>query len=192
MKKRVLVLAPNPKKGSFTFNLAEAYARSAEKEHEVQLLDLSDMEFNLDLSGGYAMQHTMEESLKLFQDSLAWCDHFVVFTPVWWGSLPAKFKGLIDRTFLPDFAFKYENGSLIPKKLLQEKTARIVMTMDTPPWYFFVVEAAPALRQLKDATLKLVGFGKVKSKMTGPIINSTKESRVEWLKYVSNLGCSAS
>jgi len=70
MKKRVLILAANPKKDSFINYLAEIYASSAEKKHEVRLLRLSEMEFNLDLSGGYAEEHTMEESLKSFQASL--------------------------------------------------------------------------------------------------------------------------
>jgi len=118
MSKRVLVLAANPKKDSFTSHLAEAYASSAEKKHQVQLLEISDMEFNLDLSGGYAEDQLMEGSLKSFQESLEWCEHLVIVTPIWWGSLPAKLKGLIDRTFLPGFAFQYEKGKSIPKKLL--------------------------------------------------------------------------
>ena len=127
MSKRVLVLAANPKKDSFISSLAEAYANSAQKKHEVQLLKLSDMEFNMDLSGGYAEESSMEDSLKSFQASLEWCDHLVILTPLWWGSLPAKLKGLIDRTFLPGFAFQYEKGKSIPKKLLKGKTASLTL-----------------------------------------------------------------
>ena len=191
MKKRVLVLAANPKKDSFTNCLAETYAAAAEKKHEVHLLKLSDMEFKIDLSGGYAEEHSMEEAIKSFQASLEWCEHLGGFTPIWWGALPAKLKGLIDRAFLPGFAFQYENGKSIPKKLLQGRTARIVMTMDTPPWYYFVIQGAPAIRQLKAATLKFVGFNSVKSKMIGPIISSTEESRSRWLNDVAKLGYSA-
>lgn len=39
MSKRVLVLAANPKKDGFINFLAEVYASSAEKKHEVQLLN---------------------------------------------------------------------------------------------------------------------------------------------------------
>ena len=191
MSKRVLVLEANPKKDSFISYLAEAYASSAEKHHEVQLLKISDMEFNLDLSGGYTGEQPMEDSLKSFQTSLKWCEHLVIFTPIWWGALPAKLKGLIDRTFLPGFAFQYEKGELNPKKLLLGKTARIVMTMDTPPWYYFLIQGAPAAKQLKTATLKFVGFKSVKSKMIGPIISSTKKSRSKWVNDVSKLGYAA-
>lgn len=192
MSKRILVLAANPKGNSFVNYLAEAYSNSAEEKNEVQLLKISDMEFNLNLSGGYEEEHSMEDSLKSFQASIEWCDHFVIFTPIWWGSLPAKFKGLIDRTFLPGFAFQYEKGKLIPKKLLKGKTALIVMTMDTPTWYYSLIQGAPATKQLKTTILKFVGFNCIKSKMIGPIINSTKESRSKWVNEVSKLGLAAS
>lgn len=192
MSKRVLVLAANPKKDSFISSLADAYAISAGKNHEVQLLKISEMEFNMDLSGGYAEESSMEDSLKSFQASLEWCDHLVILTPLWWGSIPAKLKGLIDRTFLPDFAFQYEKGKSIPKKLLKGKTAQIVMTMDTPPWYYSLIQGAPAIKQLKATTLEFVGFHNVKSKMIGPIISSTKESRTKWINDMSKLGFTAS
>jgi putative NADPH-quinone reductase len=188
MKKRVLVLAANPKKNSFVNILAERYANSANQKHNVQLIKLSDLVFNLDLSRGYEKEHAMEEPLKSFQDSLEWCDHLVIFTPIWWGALPAKLKGLIDRTFLPGFAFQYEKGKSIPQKLLKGKTARIVMAMDTPPWYYFLIQGAPAIRQLRDSTLKFVGFKSVKSKMIGPVISSTIKSRSKWLNEMSKLG----
>ena len=192
MSKRVLVLAANPKKGSFINSLAETYANSAKKNNEVRLFKISDMDFNMDLSEGYDEFFTMEDSLKSFQESVEWCEHFVILTPLWWGSMPAKFKGLIDRTFLPGFAFQYEKGKTIPKKLLKGKTARIVITMDTPPWYYSLFQGAPAIKQLKTATLEFVGFRRVKNTMIGPIISSTEESRVKWINDVSKLGFTAS
>jgi len=188
MSKRILVLAANPNKASFTNHLAETYVNSAKKNFEVKFLEIPDMEFNLDLSAGYTETHSLEDSLQTFQKSLEWCDHLVIFTSLWWGSLPAKFKGLIDRTLLPGFAFQYEKGKLMPKKLLQGRTARIVMTMDTPPWYYLLIQGAPAIKQLKTATLEFVGFNSVKSKMIGPIISSTTESRSKWVADVKKMG----
>jgi NAD(P)H dehydrogenase (quinone) len=190
MSKRILVLAANPNKNSFTNFLAATYATAAKKNNEVQLLEISDMVFNLDLSTGYTEALTLEDSLKAFQLSLQWCEHLVIFTPLWWGSLPAKLKGLIDRTLLPGFAFQYEKGKSIPKKLLLGRSAQIIMTMDTPPWYYFLLQGAPAIKQLKTATLEFVGFNALKSKMIGPIITSTPESRFKWINNIEKLGSS--
>lgn len=188
MSKRVLILAANPKKDSFVSHLAQTYANSAKKQHDVKLLNLSDMAFDVDLSDGYENNHSMEDSLKSFQNALEWCEHLVIVTPIWWGSLPAKLKGLIDRTLLPGFAFQYEEGKLMPEQLLKGRTARIVMTMDTPPWYYVLFQGAPAIKQLKIATLKFVGFHSVKSNMIGPIISSTEKSRNKWVNTISKLG----
>lgn len=191
MSKRVLILSANPKKDSFTGKLAETYASSAKEKHSVKLMHISELEYNLNLSNGFTEQQAMEDSLKTFQAAIEWCEHLVIFTPIWWGSIPAKFKGLIDRTFLPGFAFQYEKGKTIPKKLLKGKTARIFMTLDTPPWYYFLVQGAPAIKQLKTATLKFVGFKSVKNKMIGPIISSTQSARKRWINEVSKLGYAA-
>lgn len=187
MNKRILVLAANPNKTSFTNFLATTYAKAAKKNNEVRLLVISDMIFNLDLSAGYTEVPALEDSLKDFQASLQWCEHLVIFTPLWWGSVPAKLKGLIDRTLLPGFAFQYEKGKSIPKKLLSGRTAHIVMTMDTPPWYYFLIQGAPAIKQLKTATLEFVGFNSVKSKMIGPIISSTQADRSQWINDIQML-----
>lgn len=191
MSKRVLVLDGNPKKSSFSGALAEAYVRSAEKNNEVQLLKISDIEFNSDLSCGYDEKLPLEDSLKSFQASIEWCEHLVIVTPIWWGTLPAKLKGLIDRTFLPGFAFQYEKGKSIPNKLLKGRTARVIMTMDTPPWYYFLIQNSPAIKQLKAPTLEFVGFSPVKSKMIGPIISSSKDTRAKWINDVFKLGVTA-
>ena len=188
MTKRVLILAGNPKEQSFSNHLADVYANAARKNFEVRLLKLSEMKFNPDLAVGYNDKQDLEESLEAFQKSLVWSDHVVIITPIWWGAIPAKLKGLIDRTFLPDFAFKYEPGKSTPKKLLGNKTSRLVMTMDTPPWYYWLVQGAPALRQLKTATLKFCGFKSVRSKMLGPIISSTEESKAKWVSAIAKLG----
>ena len=188
MKKKVLVLSANPKNESYNRQLADAYVESNQEQFDVQLLRLAEMQFNPDLYEGYDKDQPLEEALKGFQEALLWCDHLVIFTPIWWGALPAKLKGLIDRTFLPGFAFQYEQGKAMPKKLLIGKTARIVATMDTPPWYFRLAQGAPAIKQLKTTTLEFVGFKSVKTKMIGPIRNSTDDFRARWINYAGKLG----
>ncbi|WP_445945649.1 NAD(P)H-dependent oxidoreductase [Shewanella sp.] len=191
MSKRVLVLVGNPKDKSFSNHLAKVYVNEAEKHCEVRLFRLYDMEFNPDLVLGYDDKQELEPCLVQFQQALVWSEHLVIITPIWWGVIPAKLKGLFDRTFLPNFAFKYQAGKSIPIKLLKGKTSRLIMTMDTPPWYYWLVQGAPALKQLKTATLAFCGFKSVKSNMLGPIINSSEAARDKWIKAIAQLGQAA-
>lgn len=188
MAKRILVLSGNPKENSYSNRLAEAYMAAAQRSHEVRIHRIADMEFDPDLDAGYGRDKCLEPDLAAFQESVRWANHLFITTPVWWGALPAKLKGVFDRTFLPGFAFKYQKGKLIPDKLLKGKTARIVMTMDTPPWYYKLFQGAPALKQLKVATLEFCGFDRVRNNMLGPVISSNQQQRVQWLEMVARLG----
>lgn len=188
MAKRILVLSGNPKENSYSNRLAEAYMAAAQRSHDVRIHRIADMDFDPDLDAGYGRDKSLEPDLAAFQESVRWADHMFITTPVWWGALPAKFKGVFDRTFLPGFAFKYQKGKLIPDKLLKGKTARIVMTMDTPPWYYKLFQGAPALKQLKVTTLEFCGFDRVRNNMLGPVISSNEQQRAQWLEMVARLG----
>ncbi|MBL4907753.1 MAG: NAD(P)H-dependent oxidoreductase [Sneathiella sp.] len=188
MKKRILLVNGNPKERSFTGALANTYKVAAEENYEIRYHQLAKMDFDPNLMTGYDTETELEEDLRDLQDSILWSDHIVIFTPVWWGSVPAKLKGMFDRTFLPGFAFKYESGKSIPEKLLKNKSARIVLTMDTPPWYFRFFQGAPALKQLKIATLKFSGYTKIRHNLIGPIMGSNEEKQAKWLERVRLLG----
>jgi len=188
MTKRILVLSGSPKSSSFSEQLAESYATAASEHHEVRVLKISEMQFNPDLSAGYHQSQALEEDLIVFQTAIEWAEHLVITTPIWWGTLPAKFKGVFDRAFLPGFAFSYEKGKTIPKKLLKGKTARILMTMDTPTWYYRYVQGAPALKQLKITTLGFCGFKGIRSHMLGPMISANDSQKDQWIQMAHRLG----
>jgi putative NADPH-quinone reductase len=136
MTKNILVINANPKPTSLCKSLSETYKKAAEDKNQVRVIHLHDLDFQIDLKEGYDQQLPLEQDLRLFQQQIAWSQHLVIISPVWWGSIPGKFKGLIDRTFLSGFAFKYEKGKTIPKKLLKGRTSEMIFTLDTPPlWY---------------------------------------------------------
>lgn len=186
--KRILVLSGNPKQSSFSGQLAHSYAEAASKHHDIRFHNIAEMNFDANLHEGYQRNISLEPDLIEFQQSIQWANHLVITTPIWWGALPAKFKGVFDRTFLPGFAFKYEEGKTLPNKLLTGKSARIVMTMDTPTWYYRHFQGAPALKQLKITTLQFCGFNKVRNNMFGPIIGANSAKREQWLATMTRLG----
>jgi len=188
MGRRILVLSGNPKRNSFSEQLAETYAESAAKHHKVRIQKISEMNFDPNLNAGYGQRQALESDLLEFQASIQWADHLLITTPIWWGTLPAKFKGIFDRAFLPDFAFRYKTGKSIPEKLLKGKTARVLMTMDTPTWYYKYFQGAPALKQLKITTLEFCGFNGVRSNMLGPIISANETQREQWVDMVKQIG----
>ncbi|MBD8513534.1 NAD(P)H-dependent oxidoreductase [Photobacterium sp. CAU 1568] len=187
MSKNILLLNANPKAESFAKCLADAYDLEAREHSSVRRLNLSEMHFNPSLDSGYDAVQPLEPCLQHFQEFLRWAEHIVIVSPVWWGGLPAKFKGLIDRTFLPGFAFQFEGDNPEPVQLLTGKTARIILTMDAPQ-DFLTVQAAPVLAQLDQFTLQFSGVSAADTSLFGSVILSSESERAEWIATAKRLG----
>lgn len=185
--KKILVINANPKSHSMCKSIAEHYSQVAGIRHEVQSVAISNMSFELDLNEGYDNVLPLEPDLLMFQELIKWCDHLVIISPVWWGNIPAKFKGVIDRTFLPGFAFKYkgEKGGL--EKLLTGRTSELIITLDTPAFWYKYVQGNLIYKQLKNAVLGFSGIKNISSTYFAPVLNSTENIREKWLIKVQKL-----
>lgn len=157
MRRIVVVLGSSPGE-SFGRTLAEEYRRAAAQAGaEVRVVDLAALHFDPHLVGGLSHAQPLEPDLVGAQGDLGWADHLVFVYPNWWGTYPARLKGFIDRVFLPGFAFQYQKGSPLPLQLLKGKTARLVVTMDGPSWWFRWVQGAGGTRALVHSILGFCG-----------------------------------
>lgn len=188
--KKILIINGHPgSTNTFCNSLAEAYSKgAAESNAEVKFVNLSNMEFNPNLEFGYTRRTELEPSLIIIQQDILWADHLVLVFPVWWGSIPAKFKGLFDRAFLPGFSFKPRENSIFWDKLLSGRSARIISTMDQPGWYYRLVYGRPSVRAVKDCTLSFCGFDPVKVTLVGPVKKSTQAFRDKHILACYKLG----
>ncbi|MDX1302773.1 NAD(P)H-dependent oxidoreductase [Photobacterium sp.] len=190
--KRILVLNGNPKEQSLCRALAESYAQGARDAGcHLDVIHLSDYKFDPVLKSGYESKQSLEDSLQNIKEKIQQSDHVVIVYPVWWGSVPAGLKGMLDRIFLPGFAFKYEKGDLLPQRLLKGRTARIIVTMDTPIWYYKLIYGAPATKMMKKTVLEFCGFNPVKVTEFGAVLNSSESQRQKWLAKVNKQGAMA-
>ncbi|AUS27964.1 NAD(P)H-dependent oxidoreductase [Paenibacillus sp. P2(2022)] len=193
MSKKILVIQGNPVAGSYGEALAQSYVKGAKAAGaEVRLLQLSALDFNPNLLGGYRNKLPLEPDLIQAQELIKWAEHLVFVFPIWWGSLPALMKGFIDRTFMPGFAFKYQKGKPLPDKLLKGRTARLITTMDGPYWYYRFFQGQPGHRMMKDSTLHLCGVKPVRSTTIDLMNKRTDQQHNEWLSKVEQLGRSMS
>ena len=187
MKKNILIINANPKSNSLCKSIAETYANEANKKHDVRIVHLHDLEFEMDLREGYDEIIPLEEDLTFFQEQLTWSQHIVIVSPVWWGSMPAKFKGLIDRTFLSGFAFKYIKGKTIPKKLLAGRTSELIITLDTLPIWYRWVQGNVIYHQLKETILSFSGIKNLSRQYFGPVISATEKQIDGWFLKTQKL-----
>ncbi|WP_252271404.1 NAD(P)H-dependent oxidoreductase [Pseudomonas subflava] len=190
--KRILLILGTSKHDSLCHALAEAYSNGARgKGHVVRQLRLGELQFDPILREGYGQNQALEPDLLEAQRQIHWAEHLVFVYPVWWGGVPALLKGFFDRTFLPGFAFKYRNRSQLWDKLLTGRSADLLVTLDTPPWYFRWVYGAPAHRQMVRTILGFCGIKTRRLTEFSPVRPSSEEQRQGWLRKAENLGIRA-
>jgi NAD(P)H dehydrogenase (quinone) len=187
--KKILIINGHPDKESFNFALANAYKKGAiESGAEVKEINICDLIFNPNLQYAYRQRTELEPDLMDAQGKITWADHLVWIYPVWWGSMPAILKGFIDRVFLPGFAFQKRENSIWWDKLLTNKSARIISTLDQPAWYYWLVFRQPSINAMKKLTLEFCGIKPVKTTYFGPIRLSKTDYRQNWLVKIEALG----
>jgi len=186
------VILGHPQRDSFCGALADAYAEGArDAGHEVRFLALGEMDFDPIRRTGYGEAPPLEPDLVRAQEDIAWCEHMAWAYPNWWGTMPALMKGFIDRVILPGFAFQYREGKLLWDKLLTGRSARLIVTMDTPKaWYRWVV-GRPGHNQMRTSVLGFCGVKPVKTSQFGVVKKSTPEKRAKWLAEARRLGAAA-
>jgi NAD(P)H dehydrogenase (quinone) len=189
MKKKILIINGHPDKESFCTQLAERYEIGAEKSGaDCKLVNLFDLKFNPILQYGYRKRTDLEPDLLIVQKDILGSDHLVFVYPTWWGTYPALLKGFIDRVFLPGFSFKPRENSLFWSRLLKGKSARLIVTMDTPKWYYSLFYKNPGHNSMKKNVLNFCGVKPVKITSLEPIKSSTEKIRDKWLNKIELLG----
>lgn len=184
---RVLIILGHPHNDSLCGAIAEAYADGARSAGtEVELLRLGDLAFDPDYPVGRE-DKTEEADLAAAREQFDRADHLVFVFPNWWGTMPARLKGFIDRIFKPGYAFRmHEDGSW--DKLLGGKSAHLINTMDTPHWVYRWIFGQPGINAMKRATLQFCGVNPVRVTSFGTVFDSTPAQRKAWIETARSEG----
>ncbi len=189
MMKKILIINGHPDPNSYNAALAQAYKSGAEMVSSViDEIRIADLNFDPNLKYGYRKRTELEPDLLKAINKIKVADHLVWVFPMWWYGYPALMKGFIDRVFLPGITFQPVDGKSFPAKLLRGKSARIIITADTPRWFDFLYFKSPTLNQFRKGTLKFCGVNPVKVTYIAPIKGAGKEFTAKWLYKVKSLG----
>ncbi len=183
--KKIVVILGHPDSESFNQALFDQYVQHLDStKTQCETIEIRQLQFDPNLKYGYRKRMELEPDLLEAQRKLKWADHLVFIFPLWWGSVPAIMKGFFDRVLLPGYAFKKREDSVWWDKYFKGKSARMIVSMDQPAWYFRWVYHRPVYHALKQMTLQFIGVKKVQYQTVGIVRNSTKQQRDSWLQAV--------
>ncbi|WFE76556.1 NAD(P)H-dependent oxidoreductase [Roseinatronobacter sp. S2] len=183
----LLVILGHPRIDSLCGALAAAYATGAKSAGcTVQTLELGEMTFNPDVEIPSPTDQPLEPDLERARDLIIWADHLVFVFPNWWGMMPARLKGFLDRVLYPGFAFREDGGHYYG--LLAPRTAELLITMDVPPPIYRWVQGAPGQRAMTRATLGLCGIKTLGVHHFSPPGHSEAPTRAAWVTQARALG----
>lgn len=188
--RELLVLLGHPRGvDSLCGALAAAYAEGARAAGwRVRLLDVSLMDFDADVHLPSPRAQALEPDLERAREAIARARHIVFVYPNWWGTMPARLKGLLDRLLVPGWAFRESTGGTGFEGLLDGRTAEILTTMDTPEIVYRWIYHAPGQRAMAQATLGFCGIEVVRTTRFGMVKDSTEAERARWLESARALG----
>lgn len=191
MAKRIAIIQGHPDAGARHFGhaLADEYAKGAEDGgHDVMRIDVATLDFPLLRTKEDFEKGNPPDSIKVAQEAIKWADHLVILYPLWHGSMPAVLKGFFEQVFRPGFGAEYLKSGRMPKKLLADKSARIVVTMGMPAFIYRWVFFAHSLKSLKRNILAFCGIKPIRTTLIGNIEGITDKQRMAWLDELRGLG----
>ena len=181
-----LVLCGHPLAPSFSAALADRYASVlTEAGIATKRIDLARMDVPASPVSRLPDDAEMQGDIEGFWQDLLWADHVVIMHPLWWGGMPAKLKALFDVVLQSGKAYRYEGHSPLPLGLLKGRSARLVVTSDTPGWFMALAYGNAHFRAVKNQILKFVGFGPVRMTHLWVMRHSTLEQRERMLETVA-------
>ena len=190
---KIAIVVGNPMRDSYSEALGQAYLRGAQSGgHEARLFMLPRMNFDAILREGYRREQPLEPDLVAARQALKSSDHLVFVFPLWCGDMPALMKGFIERVLQLDLLAIQGSHNRASWSILKGKSARIIMTMGMPGWFYRWYFGAHALKLLKRNILHFTGVSPVRSTVYGMVVGVGDDKRKQWLREVEALGHQAS
>ncbi|MDH3689824.1 MAG: NAD(P)H-dependent oxidoreductase [Gammaproteobacteria bacterium] len=190
MPKRIVLIQGHPDLdgGHFCHALADAYVKGADEAgHDVRGIEVAKLEFPLLRTKKDFETGVVPDAINRAQHTIKWAEHLVIIYPLWLGTMPALLKAFFEQAFRPEFAFETKSKGLW-KKLLKGRSARIVITMGMPGFFYRWYFRAHSLKSLERNILGFCGIGPIKEALIGLVETANDAKHNRWLEKMHELG----
>ena len=178
---------PDAHGGRFCHALAETYIQAAKDAgHEVRILEVAQLDFPLLRTAAQWQEDAPPSPILEAQQAIAWAEHIVIVFPLWLGDMPALLKSFFEQTLRPGFAIGKASAGRLWKKLLKGRSARLVVTMGMPAFFYRLYYRSHSVRSLKRNILEFCGIAPVRTTLIGTV--ESAQARETSLARVQALG----
>jgi putative NADPH-quinone reductase len=183
---------PDRHRGHLCHLLAQAYADGAVASgHEVELIEPAHLRFPL-LSSRAEWEHgTLPPQLAAAQDAIRRAQHLVFVYPLWLGDMPAMLKGFLEQVARPGMFVNADGERVGPTRLLQGRSARVVISTGMPGLVYRWLSGAHSLKLIRRNILGQAGVAPVRSTVVGGASRMDEEQVARWRKRLHRLGMRA-
>lgn len=191
MKRNIVIIDghPDPDNGRLCHALVDAYAQGViQAGHDLKIIRVAELEIPILRTKKDFEEGEPSPSIKRVQDATRGADHLLLVYPLWLGTMPALLKALLEQVFRPQFTVGASEPNVTGHRNRKGMSARIVITMGMPVFFYRWYFRAHSLKNLERNILKFCGIKPVKQTLFG-MVESVKDSkRRRWLKVMYDLG----
>lgn len=196
MPRRVLIIVGHPDSNPKRLcrALADGYAEGAQSAgHHVRRIDIASLDFPLLRTMEEFENGTMPPALEDAGQAIKDAEHIVFVFPLWLGTMPALLKGFLEQVMRPGVAFDYPDPGKggFAKTLLKGRSARVVVTMGMPAFFYRVWYLGHGIAGMRRNILNFVGIDPVRETLYGLVEGASDDKRKQWIAEMRRLGTRA-
>lgn len=178
------IIFSHPWEGSFNRAILDVVIDTLrQQKRQYQLIDLVADGFNPTMTAndlaGYNRGETADPLVAKYGEMLQGTDQLIIIFPIWWGMMPAIFKGFLDKVLLKGVAYNYsDEGAMLPA-LEIPRTLLITTSQGPTPLYRHFIEDT-----LISFVLNPVGITGVEWLNCQHTSHGPRENRLQFLKTI--------
>jgi len=179
---------PDPAPARYVHALAGAYASGAQEAgHKVRTVTLGALDVPiLRTREEWTADKPAATIVQPGQEAIRWADHLVFFYSLWLGDMPGLLKAWLEQVMRPSFALD-SGGGKFPKKMLEGRSARVIVTMGMPAFSTAPIMERTARAASSATSLVATGIEPVSSSLIGNVEGS-EAHRNRWLERMHAYG----
>jgi putative NADPH-quinone reductase len=164
---RILVVDGHPDRGeTFCHALAQAYVSGArDGGHDTRFVRLADADFPLLRSAAEFQSPPTEAPIVSARDDILWAEHLVFVFPLWLGSAPALVRAFLEQVARAGFVAEVGPRGWTPR--LKGRSARLIVTMGMPAFFYRLVFGAHGVKSIAQSILGFAGVRPVRETLIG-------------------------